>query len=61
MAGDVASSRRGREAPHSHFPYGTEGSGFYSDHLLFQYDVMEMATPMILSALGNYKHIPYSP
>ncbi|XP_032243202.2 methyltransferase LUC1 [Nematostella vectensis] len=36
--------------PHSHIPYGSDGSGFYSDNTKGCYDVIEEALPLVLKA-----------
>ncbi|XP_013398519.1 gibberellic acid methyltransferase 2-like [Lingula anatina] len=39
------------QVPHSHIPYGKEGSGFYSDNHIACFNVVDAATPMALNAL----------
>ncbi|XP_013380231.1 probable S-adenosylmethionine-dependent methyltransferase At5g38100 [Lingula anatina] len=41
------------QVPHSHIPYGKEGSGFYTDNTIGCFNVIDAATPMVLNALGN--------
>ncbi|XP_023930208.1 gibberellic acid methyltransferase 1 [Lingula anatina] len=41
------------QLPHSHIPYGKEGSGFYSDNNIGCFNVIDAATPMVLSALDK--------
>ncbi|EDO45292.1 predicted protein [Nematostella vectensis] len=39
--------------PHSHIPYGSDGSGFYSDNSKGCYDVIEGALPLVLKAAST--------
>ena len=41
--------------PHSHLPYGADGSGFYTDNAIGIFNVMQAATPVILKALSKFK------
>ena len=39
------------EKPHSHLPYGDEGTGFYSDNTKGCFDVIDNASSLVLEAL----------
>ena len=39
--------------PHSHVPYGEDGSGFYSDNVAGSYNIISEAEPYVLQALGE--------
>ncbi|CAL4234931.1 unnamed protein product, partial [Meganyctiphanes norvegica] len=39
--------------PHSHVPYGADGSGFYSDNTIGCYNVIQTAMPTVISALES--------
>ncbi|XP_023930221.1 uncharacterized protein LOC106171466 [Lingula anatina] len=41
------------QLPHSHIPYGKEGSGFFSDYSSGCFNVIDAATPMVLDALDK--------
>lgn len=41
------------KAPHSHIPYGRDGSGYYSDNELGCYDVIFEAAPLVLDAIKS--------
>ena len=39
--------------PHSHLPYGKQGSSNYSENAVTEFDIIKAATPLTLSAAGN--------
>lgn len=40
--------------PHSHLPYGADGSGFYSDNTIGIFNVMQAVTPIVLGTLEKF-------
>ena len=39
------------QSPHSHIPYGVDGSGFYSDNVIGCYDVILESAPLMLESV----------
>jgi len=48
------------QVPHSHIPYGPDGSGFYSDHRLTGYYANSEAIPLVVSAVQSSNVKPNS-
>ena len=49
--------------PHSHIPYGKDGSGFYTDNTIGCFRVIDAAAPLALKAIGKVsqrRHISVS-
>lgn len=40
-------------SPHSHIPYGTDGSGFYSDNTIGCYNVILESAPLVLESVRS--------
>lgn len=47
--------------PHSHLPYGQEGSGFYSENTIGCYDVISTAQPLVIKAIQESSLLPTGP
>ena len=45
------------QVPHSHVPFGPDGSGFYSDNTKGCYLVIQEALPLIMSAVEQVSNI----
>jgi hypothetical protein len=43
----------GFQTPHSHLPYGKEGSGFFSDHNITHHVIIQAAIPLVLDAVQS--------
>ena len=41
------------QEPHSHLPYGADGSGFYSDNTIGCFNVVAAATPMMVQCIQS--------
>ena len=41
------------QVPHSHLPFGTDGSGFYSDNTIGCYNVINAAESLVVDAIEN--------
>jgi len=41
------------QAPHSHVPYGADGTGFYSDNTIGCYKVIQEGIPLVLQAIQS--------
>ena len=46
--------------PHSHIPYGADGSGFYSDNSIGCYNVILESTPLVLEIIKSASKNPGS-
>ncbi|KAJ7385203.1 hypothetical protein OS493_017581 [Desmophyllum pertusum] len=47
------SSSRDTFSPHSHIPYGADGSGFYSDNTIGCYNVILESVPLVLESVKS--------
>ena len=41
------------QSPHSHIPYGADGSGFYSDNTIGCYNVILESAPLMLESINS--------
>ena len=48
------------QSPHSHIPYGEDGSGFYSDNTIGCYSVISESTSLMLDAVKSVSLTPGS-
>ncbi|KAI8520586.1 hypothetical protein Bbelb_003400 [Branchiostoma belcheri] len=46
-------AERESTTPHSHVPYGAEGSGFYSDNTIGCYNVIQASIPNVMDAINS--------